>query len=97
MPLYPTKHATTLTCQSGEVLAEDVILAWYSKYHAQKGKTVFLEQMTKFTEWLLNADEGMYVDATITIISITDLASLQSLAKRSYRSKRPPPHPNKTT
>ena len=71
MPLYLTMHPTPLTYQSGEVLAEDVILAWYSKYHAQKGKTVFLEQMTKFTEWLLNADEGMLMPQSPSSSSLT--------------------------
>uniref|UniRef100_T1IZF4 W2 domain-containing protein n=1 Tax=Strigamia maritima TaxID=126957 RepID=T1IZF4_STRMM len=40
-----------------EVLSEDVILKWYNEAHSTKGKSVFLEQMKKFVEWLKNAEE----------------------------------------
>ncbi|XP_013779331.1 basic leucine zipper and W2 domain-containing protein 2-like isoform X2 [Limulus polyphemus] len=40
-----------------DVLSEDVILKWYKEAHSSKGKTVFLEQMKKFVEWLHNAEE----------------------------------------
>lgn len=40
-----------------EVLSEDVILKWYKDAHSTKGKSVFLEQMKKFVEWLQNAEE----------------------------------------
>jgi hypothetical protein len=40
-------------------LSEEVILAWYAKAHSPKGKTVFLEQMQKFVEWLQTAEEGL--------------------------------------
>jgi len=40
-----------------DVLSEDVILKWYKGAYTQKGKSVFLEQMKKFVEWLENAEE----------------------------------------
>ncbi|XP_062566175.1 eIF5-mimic protein 2-like [Saccostrea cucullata] len=40
-----------------EVLREEVILKWYKDGHSAKGKSVFLEQMKKFVEWLENASE----------------------------------------
>uniref|UniRef100_A0A3B4XEY9 eIF5-mimic protein 1 n=1 Tax=Seriola lalandi dorsalis TaxID=1841481 RepID=A0A3B4XEY9_SERLL len=41
-----------------DVLSEEAILKWYKDAHAAKGKSVFLEQMKKFVEWLQNAEEG---------------------------------------
>ncbi|KAG7457520.1 hypothetical protein MATL_G00228080 [Megalops atlanticus] len=40
-----------------DVLSEETILKWYKDTHATKGKSVFLEQMKKFVEWLQNAEE----------------------------------------
>jgi len=40
-----------------DVLGEDIILKWYKESHSSKGKSVFLEQMKKFIEWLQNAEE----------------------------------------
>lgn len=40
-----------------EVITEDVILKWYKDGHSPKGKSVFLEQMKKFVEWLQSAEE----------------------------------------
>lgn len=40
-----------------DVITEDVILKWYKDGHSSKGKSVFLEQMKKFVEWLHNAEE----------------------------------------
>uniref|UniRef100_A0A673ZZ18 Basic leucine zipper and W2 domains 1a n=1 Tax=Salmo trutta TaxID=8032 RepID=A0A673ZZ18_SALTR len=41
-----------------DVLSEEAILKWYAEAHVAKGKSVFLEQMKKFVEWLKNAEEG---------------------------------------
>ncbi|KAL2080496.1 hypothetical protein ACEWY4_024289 [Coilia grayii] len=41
-----------------DVLSEEAILKWYKEAHSAKGKSVFLEQMSKFVEWLQNAEEG---------------------------------------
>lgn len=41
-----------------DVLSEDTILKWYKDGHSNKGKSVFLDQMKKFVEWLQNAEEG---------------------------------------
>lgn len=41
-----------------DVLSEEAILKWYTEGHLAKGKSVFLEQMKKFVEWLKNAEEG---------------------------------------
>jgi uncharacterized protein (UPF0335 family) len=38
-------------------LDEDTIFRWYREAHSSKGKSVFLEQMKKFIEWLENAEE----------------------------------------
>ena len=43
---------------SADVLSEDVIIKWYKEAHSVKGKSVFLEQMSKFIEWLQSAEEG---------------------------------------
>ena len=43
---------------SADVLSEDSIMKWYKNAHSQKGKSVFLEQMKPFVEWLENAEEG---------------------------------------
>jgi len=40
-----------------DVLSEDMIMKWYKDSHSSKGKSVFLEQMKKFIEWLQNAEE----------------------------------------
>ena len=42
---------------AADVLSEDAIMSWYKEGHGQKGKSVFLEQMKKFIEWLQNAEE----------------------------------------
>ena len=46
---------------SADVLSEEAILKWYTEAHVAKGKSVFLEQMKKFVEWLKNAEEGKHV------------------------------------
>lgn len=43
---------------TADVLSEEAILKWYTEAHLAKGKSVFLEQMKKFVEWLKNAEEG---------------------------------------
>ncbi|XP_065283407.1 eIF5-mimic protein 2 isoform X1 [Dermacentor albipictus] len=40
-----------------DVLSEDSILKWYKGAHSPKGKSVFLDQMKRFVEWLQNAEE----------------------------------------
>ncbi|CAH1773336.1 unnamed protein product, partial [Owenia fusiformis] len=40
-----------------DVLSEDTIIKWYKEAHTNKGKSVFLEQMKSFVEWLENAEE----------------------------------------
>lgn len=40
-----------------DVVGEDCILKWYRDGHSTKGKSVFLDQMKKFVEWLENAEE----------------------------------------
>lgn len=49
---------TVLFSLSADVLSEEAILKWYTEAHLAKGKSVFLEQMKKFVEWLKNAEEG---------------------------------------
>lgn len=43
---------------TADVLSEEAILKWYTEAHVAKGKSVFLEQMKKFVEWLKHAEEG---------------------------------------
>lgn len=43
---------------TAEVLSEEAILKWYKDGHATKGKSIFLDQLKKFVEWLQNAEEG---------------------------------------
>lgn len=40
-----------------DVLSEDSILKWHKEAYTSKGKSVFLEQMKPFVEWLQNAEE----------------------------------------
>lgn len=40
-----------------DVLSEEIIVHWYKEGHSSKGKSVFLEQMRPFIEWLKNAEE----------------------------------------
>jgi len=40
-----------------DVLSEEIILKWYKDAHSPKGRSVFLDQMKKFIEWLENAEE----------------------------------------
>ncbi|KAI1280330.1 Basic leucine zipper and W2 domain-containing protein 2 [Halotydeus destructor] len=40
-----------------EVLSEESILKWYKDGHSNKGKSIFLEQMKTFVEWLVSAEE----------------------------------------
>uniref|UniRef100_A0A3B5M6U7 W2 domain-containing protein n=1 Tax=Xiphophorus couchianus TaxID=32473 RepID=A0A3B5M6U7_9TELE len=41
-----------------DVLSEEAILKWYNDAHLPKGKSVFVDQMKTFVEWLKNAEEG---------------------------------------
>ena len=56
-----------------DVLSEDTILHWYQEGHLSKGKSVFLEQMKPFIEWLKNAEEGrlVYFVAAIDVITFS--------------------------
>uniref|UniRef100_A0A4W3I0R9 Basic leucine zipper and W2 domains 1b n=1 Tax=Callorhinchus milii TaxID=7868 RepID=A0A4W3I0R9_CALMI len=40
-----------------DVLSEEAILKWYKEPSTAKGRSIFLEQMKKFVEWLKNAEE----------------------------------------
>uniref|UniRef100_A0A8C9DWU8 W2 domain-containing protein n=1 Tax=Phocoena sinus TaxID=42100 RepID=A0A8C9DWU8_PHOSS len=46
-----------------EFLSEEPILKWYKDTHVAKGKSVFLEQMKNFVEWLKNAEEESACEA----------------------------------
>lgn len=52
LPAPPSPPSTA------DVLSEEAILKWYSGGHLNKGRSIFLEQMKKFVEWLKNAEEG---------------------------------------
>lgn len=53
-----------------DVLSEEAVLKWYTEAHLAKGKSVFLEQMKKFVEWLKNAEEGEYQLQLNMIVSL---------------------------
>ncbi|KAL8599773.1 hypothetical protein ACOMHN_040483 [Nucella lapillus] len=40
-----------------DVLSENTILRWHKQSHSSKGKSIFLDQMKSFVEWLENAEE----------------------------------------
>lgn len=53
-----TADALLLLLPTADVLSEEAILKWYSDGPLTKGRSIFLEQMKKFVEWLKNAEEG---------------------------------------
>lgn len=57
-PISPLTAHDTVFLSTADVLSEEAILKWYSDAHLSRGKSVFLEQMKKFVEWLKNAEEG---------------------------------------
>lgn len=50
--------ASILLFPLADVLNEESILKWYNEAHLAKGKSIFLEHMKTFVEWLKNAEEG---------------------------------------
>ncbi|XP_065290568.1 eIF5-mimic protein 1-like [Dermacentor albipictus] len=48
---------TVILFYKTDVLSEDSILKWYKGAHSPKGKSVFLDQMKRFVEWLENTEE----------------------------------------
>ncbi|KAJ8036353.1 Basic leucine zipper and W2 domain-containing protein 1 [Holothuria leucospilota] len=57
IPFMKSFHKMVLLFYKTDVLSEEVIIKWYKDAHSAKGKSVFLEQMKKFVEWLENAEE----------------------------------------
>uniref|UniRef100_A0A4W3HGL5 eIF5-mimic protein 1 n=1 Tax=Callorhinchus milii TaxID=7868 RepID=A0A4W3HGL5_CALMI len=55
---YPVREKIVVLFYKADVLSEEAILKWYKEAHVAKGKSIFLEQMKKFVEWLQNAEEG---------------------------------------
>lgn len=45
-------------------------MKWYKESHSPKGKSVFLEQMKKFVEWLQNAEEGKFLIVKLILLYI---------------------------
>lgn len=56
--MTPDLSLTPQTCPPVDVLSEEAVLKWFTEAHLAKGKSVFLEQMKTFVEWLKNAEEG---------------------------------------
>nr|XP_027228030.1 basic leucine zipper and W2 domain-containing protein 1-like isoform X1 [Penaeus vannamei] len=50
-------HKIVILFYKSEVLSEEAVLKWYKDGHATKGKSIFLDQLKKFVEWLQNAEE----------------------------------------
>lgn len=74
-----------------DVLSEEAILKWYTEGHLAKGKSVFLEQMKKFVEWLKNAEEGKAVFShTCTRMSQYSLLQHPSFTMNHHPTVQPP-------
>jgi len=50
-------HKIILLFYKNDIVSEEVILKWYKDGHSSKGKSIFLDQMSKFVDWLQNAEE----------------------------------------
>ena len=50
-------HKIIVLLYKADVLTEDIIIEWYKRSHSNKGKSVFLEQLKPFVDWLTNAEE----------------------------------------
>ncbi|XP_068207163.1 protein krasavietz isoform X2 [Palaemon carinicauda] len=50
-------HKIVILFYKSEVLSEETILKWYKEGPNSKGKSIFLDQIKKFVEWLQNAEE----------------------------------------
>ncbi|KAG1687681.1 Basic leucine zipper and W2 domain-containing protein 2 [Nymphon striatum] len=53
-------HKIIVLFYKTDVVGEDAILKWFKDAHSNKGKSIFLEQIKKFVEWLQNAEEGNF-------------------------------------
>jgi eIF4-gamma/eIF5/eIF2-epsilon len=62
-----------------DVLSEDAIIKWYSD---GKGRSVLLEQLKPFVEWLKQAEEGERIPALIWALFMinVDIAQAQTFA-----------------
>lgn len=71
-PVVECSTADALLLPTADVLSEEAILKWYSDGPLTKGRSIFLEQMKKFVEWLKNAEEGKSPNASDsrTVLSI---------------------------
>lgn len=76
-----------------DVLSEDTVLKWYQGAHSAKGKSVFLEQMKSFVEWLQSAEEGELcwciieeIAINVTLFVIFQTSPSNMLLKISYGS-----------
>lgn len=68
-----------------DVLSEEAILKWYNEAHVAKGKSVFLEQMKAFVEWLKNAEEGKRHTFQITWHASSDSGWITNWCDRFIR------------
>ncbi|XP_076456175.1 eIF5-mimic protein 2-like [Babylonia areolata] len=57
MSFLKTFQKVIVMLYNKDVLEEQVILHWYKQAHGAKGKSVFLDQMKSFVEWLQSAEE----------------------------------------
>lgn len=96
--------ALLLLLPTADVLSEEAILKWYSDGPLTKGRSIFLEQMKKFVEWLKNAEEGKSPNASdsqtcrsrkgLVLISTQD--SLCSMSDLVYAERPQSEHLPKT-
>ncbi len=90
-------NITTNSVILADVLSEDIIMKWYKESHSSKGKSVFLEQMKKFIEWLQNAEEGKYFWKIMWKIAIMNIQGLTyKSASFSFRIRKWERELNKT-
>lgn len=62
--------ASILLFGKADVLNEESILKWYNEAHLTKGKSIFLEQMKTFVEWLKNAEEGKHCNKNFVCVCV---------------------------
>lgn len=66
--------ASVLLFVKADVLNEESILKWYKEAHLSKGKSIFLEQMKTFVEWLKNAEEGKHCNTYCVRVCVCERA-----------------------
>eukprot|EP00095_Tigriopus_kingsejongensis_P006365 snap_masked-scaffold42_size484952-processed-gene-3.4 protein:Tk06365 transcript:snap_masked-scaffold42_size484952-processed-gene-3.4-mRNA-1 annotation:"extra bases" len=73
MSFLKTFNKIVLLLYKTDVLSEEVILKWYKDGHSARGWSVFMDQMSKFVEWLEAAEEDHKTCASLAaLISVAE-------------------------